>query len=176
MADFMDKLTGTLGSAGKVLSDKFNDTSNLAKLNIELKSKQTFVEKQYMSIGKKVYEIESRKDETPLEEVFLIRQTLEEIKEIRHEILEIKGLQKCPHCGMEIEKAVRYCPNCGKAVDEEDEVDAEADTEAEADVEADTEAEADVEADAVDPAQDFEAAEEEKEEAAEEETKAEEEE
>ncbi len=166
MADFMDKLTGTLGSAGKVLSDKFNDTSNLAKLNIELKSKQTFVEKQYMSIGKKVYEIESRKDETPLEEVFLIRQTLEEIKEIRHEILEIKGLQKCPHCGMEIEKAVRYCPNCGKAVDEEDEVDAEADTEAEADVEAD----------AVDPAQDFEAAEEEKEEAAEEETKAEEEE
>ncbi len=166
MADFMDKLTGTLGSAGKVLSDKFNDTSNLAKLNIELKSKQTFVEKQYMSIGKKVYEIESRKDETPLEEVFLIRQTLEEIKEIRHEILEIKGLQKCPHCGMEIEKAVRYCPNCGKAVDEEDEVDAEAETEAEADVEAD----------AVDPAQDFEAAEEEKEEAAEEETKAEEEE
>ncbi len=162
MADFMDKLTGTLGSAGKVLSDKFNDTSNLAKLNIELKSKQTFVEKQYMSIGKKVYEIESRKDETPLEEVFLIRQTLEEIKEIRHEILEIKGLQKCPHCGMEIEKAVRYCPNCGKAVDEEDEVDAEADTEAEAD--------------AVDPAQDFEAAEEEKEEAVEEETKAEEEE
>ncbi len=166
MADFMDKLTGTLGSAGKVLSDKFNDTSNLAKLNIELKSKQTFVEKQYMSIGKKVYEIESRKDETPLEEVFLIRQTLEEIKEIRHEILEIKGLQKCPHCGMEIEKAVRYCPNCGKAVDEEDEVDAEAEMEAEADVEAD----------AVDPAQDFEAAEEEKEEAAEEETKAEEEE
>ena len=111
MADFMDKLTGTLGSAGKVLSDKFNDTSNLAKLNIELKSKQTFVEKQYISIGKKVYEIESKKDETALEEVFLIRQTLEEMKDIRHEILEIKGLQKCPHCGMEIEKAVRYCPN-----------------------------------------------------------------
>jgi hypothetical protein len=156
MADFMDKLTGTLGSAGKVLSDKFNDTSNLAKLNIELKSKQTFVEKQYISIGKKVYEIESKKDETALEEVFLIRQTLEEMKEIRHEILEIKGLQKCRHCGMEVEKTVRYCPNCGRAVDEEDEVDA------------------DVEADAAEPTQDFE--EEEKEEAVEEETKAEEEE
>ena len=158
MADFMDKLTGTLGSAGKVLSDKFNDTSNLAKLNIELKSKQTFVEKQYISIGKKVYEIESKKDETALEEVFLIRQTLEEMKEIRHEILEIKGLQKCQHCGMEVEKTVRYCPNCGRAVDEEDEVDAEAEADAAA----------------AEPTQDFE--EEEKEEAAEEETKAEEEE
>lgn len=163
MADFMDKLTGTLGSAGKVLSDKFNDTSNLAKLNIELKSKQTFVEKQYISIGKKVYEMESKKDETPLEEVFLIRQTLEEIKDIRHEILEIKGLQKCPHCGMEIEKAVRYCPNCGRSVDEEDEVDAEAEAEAETDTAA------------AEPAQDFEV-EEEKEEAAGEEAKAEEEE
>lgn len=161
MADFMDKLTGTLGSAGKVLSDKFNDTSNLAKLNIELKSKQTFVEKQYISIGKKVYEMESKKDETPLEEVFLIRQTLEEIKDIRHEILEIKGLQKCPHCGMEIEKAVRYCPNCGRSVDEEDEVDAEADAE--------------TDTAAAEPAQDFEV-EEEKEEAAGEEAKAEEEE
>ncbi len=162
MADFMDKLTGTLGSAGKVLSDKFNDTSNLAKLNIELKSKQTFVEKQYISIGKKVYEIESKKDETALEEVFLIRQTLEEIKDIRHEILEIKGLQKCPHCGMEIEKAVRYCPNCGRSVDEEDEVDAEA--------------EAETDTAAAEPAQDFEFEEEEKEEAAGEEAKAEEEE
>lgn len=161
MADFMDKLTGTLGSAGKVLSDKFNDTSNLAKLNIELKSKQTFVEKQYISIGKKVYEMESKKDETPLEEVFLIRQTLEEIKDIRHEILEIKGLQKCPHCGMEIEKAVRYCPNCGRSVDEEDEVDAEA--------------EAETDTAAAEPAQDFEV-EEEKEETAGEEAKAEEEE
>ena len=161
MADFMDKLTGTLGSAGKVLSDKFNDTSNLAKLNIELKSKQTFVEKQYISIGKKVYEMESKKDETPLEEVFLIRQTLEEIKDIRHEILEIKGLQKCPHCGMEIEKAVRYCPNCGRSVDEEDEVDAEA--------------EAETDTAAAEPAQDFEV-EEEKEEDAGEEAKAEEEE
>ncbi len=147
MADFMDKLTGTLGTAGKVLSDKFNDTSNLAKLNIELKSKQTFVEKQYVSIGKKVYEIESKKDETALEEVFLIRQTLEEIKDIRHEILEIKGLQKCPHCGMEIEKAVRYCPNCGEAVDEDEEEvketvqDFEEEKEAEADCEAEAEEE-----------------------------------
>lgn len=161
MADFMDKLTGTLGSAGKVLSDKFNDTSNLAKLNIELKSKQTFVEKQYISIGKKVYEIESKKDETALEEVFLIRQTLEEMKDIRHEILEIKGLQKCPHCGMEIEKAVRYCPNCGRSVDEEDEFDADVD--------------ADADTDAAEPAQDVEFEEAEKE-AATEETKAEEEE
>lgn len=161
MADFMDKLTGTLGSAGKVLSDKFNDTSNLAKLNIELKSKQTFVEKQYISIGKKVYEIESKKDETALEEVFLIRQTLEEMKDIRHEILEIKGLQKCPHCGMEIEKAVRYCPNCGRSVDEEDEFDADVD--------------ADADTDAAEPAQDVEFEEAEKEAAAEE-TKAEEEE
>ncbi len=147
MADFMDKLTGTLGTAGKVLSDKFNDTSNLAKLNIELKSKQTFVEKQYVSIGKKVYEIESKKDETALEEVFLIRQTLEEIKDIRHEILEIKGLQKCPHCGMEIEKAVRYCPNCGESVDEDEEEvketvqDFEEEKEAEADCEAEAEEE-----------------------------------
>lgn len=147
MADFMDKLTGTLGTAGKVLSDKFNDTSNLAKLNIELKSKQTFVEKQYVSIGKKVYEIESKKDETALEEVFLIRQTLEEIKDIRHEILEIKGLQKCPHCGMEIEKAVRYCPNCGESVEEDEEEvketvqDFEEEKEAEADCEAEAEEE-----------------------------------
>lgn len=113
MNDIKDKVTGFFSDAADTITDKAKNASNLAKLNMELKSKEKFVEKQYIAIGKKVYETEKDDDESAFEEIFLIKQTLEEIKTLRQEILASKGLAKCGHCGAQISPSVRYCPNCG---------------------------------------------------------------
>ncbi len=111
-----NSFTDKLNEVGKFISKKAKDGTDLTKLNMELKSKQNFIEKQYISIGRKVYEAERNNDESAFEEVFLIRQSFEEIEQIRSEIRDIKGLIKCPSCGQEISPKVQFCPNCGQEI------------------------------------------------------------
>ena len=128
MSELFDTLYEVFDSTSKVVVDKAKSTSSIAKLKMEKKSKENFIEKQYASIGKKVFETEKDNDETAFEEIFLIKQTQEELESIQKELMHLKGLVKCPNCGSEISPTVRYCPNCGKdtkktaeTVDEESE-------------------------------------------------------
>ena len=83
---FFDKAKDTVASTGKVVADAAVNTTQITKLKVELKSKESFIEKQYMSIGQKVYEAEKEKETSEYEEVFLIRQTEEEIASLQAEI------------------------------------------------------------------------------------------
>ena len=87
---FFDNAKDALSSTGKVVADAAVNTTNITKLKVELKSKESFIEKQYTSIGQKVYEAEKEKEESEYEEVFLIRQTEEEIAQLQKEIKELK--------------------------------------------------------------------------------------
>ena len=83
---FFDNAKETLSSTGKVVADAAVNTTQVTKLKVEIKSKESFIEKQYISIGQKVYEAEKEKEESEYEEVFLIRQTEEEIAALQEEI------------------------------------------------------------------------------------------
>ena len=87
---FFDKAKDTVASTGKVVADAAVNTTQITKLKVELKSKESFIEKQYMSIGQKVYEAEKEKETSEYEEVFLIRQTEEEIASLQAEIKALK--------------------------------------------------------------------------------------
>ena len=87
---FFDKAMDTVASTGKVVADAAVNTTQITKLKVELKSKESFIEKQYMSIGQKVYEAEKEKETSEYEEVFLIRQTEEEIASLQAEIKALK--------------------------------------------------------------------------------------
>lgn len=116
---FFDKVGEALTNVGKGASQKARDLTDLAKLNMELKSKQDFIERQYTEIGKKVYETQKNDESSPFEQVFAIKQTEEEIDTLRHEIAQAKGCSVCPHCGADVEKDVVYCPKCGKKIAKE---------------------------------------------------------
>ena len=83
---FFDNAKETLSSTGKVVADAAVNTTQVTKLKVEIKSKESFIEKQYISIGQKVYEAEKEKEESEYEEVFLIKQTEEEIAALQAEI------------------------------------------------------------------------------------------
>ena len=59
--EFFDKLSETIVSAGKDVGQKAKDVSEIAKLKMDIRSKEDFVEKQYAEIGKAYYE--KHKDE-----------------------------------------------------------------------------------------------------------------
>ena len=87
---FFDKAKDTVASTGKVVADAAVNTTQITKLKVELKSKESFIEKQYISIGQKVYEAEKENETSEYEEVFLIRQTEEEIASLQDEIKALK--------------------------------------------------------------------------------------
>lgn len=117
--DFFDKLGETIVSAGKDVSQKAKDVSEIAKLKLDIKSKEDFVDDQYLALGKAYYE--SHKDEEgceQAEQLFLIREALQEIERMKSEVLRIRGAAECPSCGNKMPEGAAFCSNCGAKLDD----------------------------------------------------------
>ena len=114
-----DKLSESLVSAGKDVSQKAKDVSEIAKLKLDIKSKEDYVQKQYEELGRSYYE--KHKDEEECEEAeqfFLIREAVEEIERMKAEVLRIQGSAECPKCGAKMPEGAVYCSNCGTKMDD----------------------------------------------------------
>lgn len=112
--DFFDKLGESLVSAGKDVGQKAKDVSEIAKLKLDIKAKEDYVQSQYAAIGAAYYE--KHKDEENIEEAelfFLIREALEEIARMKTEILRIQGASECPNCGAKMPEEATFCSSCG---------------------------------------------------------------
>ena len=112
--EFFDKLSETIVSAGKDVGQKAKDVSEIAKLKMDIRSKEDFVEKQYAELGKAYYE--KHKDEenaeteekTPEQEhFFLITEALGEIERMRAEVFKLQGATECPKCGAKCRREQR---------------------------------------------------------------------
>lgn len=117
--DFFDKLGETIVSAGKDVGQKAKDVSEIAKLKIDIKAKEDFVEKQYAALGAAYYE--KHKEEEGCEEAeqfFLIREALEEIGRMKTEVLKIQGAAECPRCGAKMPDGATFCSSCGTKMDD----------------------------------------------------------
>lgn len=112
--DFFDKLGESLVSAGKDVGQKAKDVSEIAKLKLDIKAKEDYVQSQYAAIGAAYYE--KHKDEENIEEAelfFLIREALDEITRMKAEILRIQGASECPNCGAKMPEEATFCSSCG---------------------------------------------------------------
>lgn len=117
--DFFDKLGESLVSAGKDVSQRAKDVSEIAKLRLDIKAKEDYVEKKYAALGKAYYE--KYKDEEGCEEaeqLFLIREALEEIERMKAEVLRIQGSTECPKCGAKMPDGASFCSSCGAKMDD----------------------------------------------------------
>ena len=117
--EFFDKLSESLVSAGKDVRQKAKDVSEIAKLKLDIKSKEDYVQKQYEELGRSYYE--KHKDEEECEEAeqfFLIKEAVEEIERMKAEVLRIQGSAECPKCGAKMPEGAVYCSNCGTKMDD----------------------------------------------------------
>ena len=117
--DFFDKLGESLAMAGKDVTQKAKDVSEIAKLKLDIKSKEDYVQKQYMALGLAYYE--KHKDEEGIEEAeqfFLIKEAMEEIERMKAEVLRIQGSAECPKCGAKMLEGATFCSSCGTKMDD----------------------------------------------------------
>ena len=110
---FMERMGDTLLSMGKDVSQKAKDMSGIAKLKLNIRSKEDFVKEQYMEIGKAYYERHRGEDVLEKAQFEQIDEALEAIAQMELQILELKKARRCPNCGMEASETAEFCSNCG---------------------------------------------------------------
>lgn len=113
---FIERMGDTLLNMGKDVSQKAKDMSGIAKLKLNIRSKEDFVREQYMEIGKAYYEMHKGEDVLEQERFVQIEEALEDIAQMEHQILELKGAKKCPGCGAETAETAEYCSVCGTKI------------------------------------------------------------
>lgn len=111
--EFFDKLGDTLLNAGKDVTQKAKDVSGIAKLKLDIRSKEDFIKSQYTELGKIYYEKNKGADVPEKEQFERIEEALEEIEKMQLQILELKKARKCPECGAEASDKAEYCSACG---------------------------------------------------------------
>ncbi len=119
--DIFDKISDTAIAIGKEVSDRAKDVGGYAKLQYEIRTREGYLNELYQEIGKKYYEEHKDDEDADFAEVDGL---LAELKEMREELMERKGAEKCPKCGNYVPKDADYCSKCGeqlKGVDVEGE-------------------------------------------------------
>ena len=117
--DFLDKLGESLVTAGKDVSQRAKDVSEIAKLKLDIRAKEDYVTKQYVALGQAYYE--KHKDEEGIEEAeqfFLIGEALEEIDRMRAEVQKLRGTSECKNCGAQMQEGAAFCSSCGAKMDD----------------------------------------------------------
>ena len=128
----LDKVKESLLNAGKEVEGMAKGASAVAKIKIDIRNKETFLEKQYALLGKAVYDAH-KDDETLEEKVYFpsIKEAEAELAALNEELLSIQGAVICPSCGAKQAEKHDFCSSCGTALKKEEEPEVVADVEAE---------------------------------------------
>jgi len=114
-----DDLKGSLFAAGRDVSQKAKEVSEVAKLKMDIHTKEDFVEKQYAILGRAYYEAnKDNASEKDVEQFAVITEAIEEIKRMNQQVLDIQGVVQCPNCGKKVPADNSFCSDCGAKLDD----------------------------------------------------------
>jgi len=113
--EIFGKIGETLVNVGKDATQKAKDLSGAAKLNLDIKSKEDFVQKQFAELGKIYYQVHEGEENVEGAEHFeLIAEAMAAIDKMKLELQGLKGTKVCPKCGEEVSEGAEYCSTCGE--------------------------------------------------------------
>lgn len=121
MAFDFGRLKSDIVNVGKEVGDKVSEVSTSAKIKLDIKNKENFIEKQFAELGKKYYL--SHKDDTEpteLGDFAAIKEAYQEIDRLNDELLTNQGAVICPNCGKKQPQENVCCVNCGQNMKSQD--------------------------------------------------------
>ena len=114
---FLDDFSKKISSASQEAIAKTKDFADITKLNSNISDEKNKINAAYKEIGKMYFEAHSEDfEESYGELVGNIKASLEKIATFEQQIVEIKGVTKCPNCGAEVAKGAAFCTACGTAI------------------------------------------------------------
>ncbi len=113
MAFDLEKVKQELVTAGKDVGEKAKEVSAAAKIKLDIRTKENFLDKQYAALGRAYYNAH-KGEEVPEETAFAaISEAEEELERLKDELLTLQGAVICPSCGQKQADGSSYCKNCG---------------------------------------------------------------
>ena len=117
MADFneiLDKAKDFAQCAG----EKSQEIYQISKLKIEITQLNMKLDKNFASIGKKVYDSVKADKDIPdfaanIEEIDLLKADIEEKKD---SISALRNSIRCKECGADVDPSDPFCPKCGSEI------------------------------------------------------------
>lgn len=114
---FFNKVGESLSSASKSVAEKAKQLAEVSSLNGRINTKEEIVERAYLEMGKRYYELHNENPgESFSEYCTSIKEALIEIDALNDEIRKVKGIQVCSVCGAEILLDATFCQKCGSKV------------------------------------------------------------
>lgn len=114
---FFDDLGKKISSASQEAIAKTKDFADIAKLNSNISDEERKMNAAYIEIGKTYFENHASDFENCYEAQFTtIKEAKEKIEDLERQIIEIKGVIKCPKCGAEVPKTATVCPICNAEI------------------------------------------------------------
>lgn len=112
--ELFDKLGDTIVSVSKDATQKAKDISELARIRMEIRSKQDYLNKLFLEIGKIYYDAHKNDEEKEFkEQMLLVKDAQEVLEELKQQLGQIKGMVKCTECGQDMPIEADYCSKCG---------------------------------------------------------------
>jgi rRNA maturation endonuclease Nob1 len=117
---FFDDFGKKISSVSQEAIAKTKDFADVTKLNSNISEEERKINSAYSEIGKMYFELHSDDYEECFGTQFLaIKESKEKIKDYEKQIVNIKGVVKCPNCGTEVPKTAAFCASCGSAITQE---------------------------------------------------------
>lgn len=111
---FLDNIGSKASAAGQAAAEKARNFAEVNRLNGVISDHEKRISRLYFEIGQSYYERHKGDPEAEeLERIAEITDTNEKIAVCRNQIKTLKGVEKCPNCGADVQNGSQFCNNCG---------------------------------------------------------------
>ncbi len=111
---FFDNIGSKASAAGQAAAEKARNFAEVNRLNGVVSDHEKRISRLYFEIGQSYYERhKDDPDAEELERIAAITDTNEKIAVCREQIKTLKGVEKCPNCGADVQNGSQFCNNCG---------------------------------------------------------------
>ena len=117
----LDKLQDVMIVAGREVESTAKKLTEKAKLKYEIHTREGYLNELYIELGKKYYtehKDDAEEDSEAGESFTEIDNLLDELRDLRAELEELKGVRHCERCGAQVPKDADYCNKCGEYMGE----------------------------------------------------------
>lgn len=111
---FFDDIGKAISDAGQSMAQRGRNFSDSNKFNSMITNEERSIALAYSELGRLYIEkYEGNYNDEMVELVNRVKESEARIEDYRKRVQQLRNVQTCPQCGLELKKGDMFCPSCG---------------------------------------------------------------